>query len=339
MRNGSGSKMRRGFFLATAARYGLHGGLLKDDEGHIEVGPGFADAAARQSGDDNRTEEDKARAQIPASESDIVDGSADDQPSGDSGDDDDTGDSGDSDEDGEGKEPPKKKRDTGQYIRDLKKEARELRQRVAALEKSPLQPKNPGGNEEITSGKPDPSDGSKYPLGVLDDGYIEDLSEWKAEQAVSRRLNEERQRQEAQAEQQRVEKHAATLRSKVDELSAKGSEIFDDYEETVLEAGLRGDYRLTETTFTAAAESEYGSEILYALANDPAEAKRVSEMTVVQQVRYVDQKNSEIAAKKTARRKPQAGDPPSNLPRGRNSSNPIRPDTDNLDDFRKIYYQ
>lgn len=337
--------MRRGFFLANAARIGLHGSLLKDGEGHddgVEVGPGFADAAVRQAGDDNRTDEDKSRAQVPLADDDSApDPDPNDMGSDGAGEPDD-GDQGDGDNAGEDDADARpKKRNTAQYVREVKRELREerrarleLENRLSAIEKGDLQPGNRGGNQEATSEKPDPSDGAKYPLGVLDDGYIQDTIEW----GIAQGLDARRQSEKAQAERQQAEQHAETLRSKVDELSAKGSEIFDDYEETVLEAGLRGDYQLTETTFTAAAKREHGAEILYNLANDKAEALRVSRLPVDEQVEYVLEKNREFASKRSARRKPQAGDPPSNTPRGRNSSNPIRPDTDNLDDFRKLYY-
>jgi hypothetical protein len=250
------------------------------------------------------------------------------------------------DEDWEGDEAPQgKKRGTADVIRELKREKREARAREAALEtrlaaveKTHLPDNQSNGNQDSTSGRPDANDATKYPLGVLDDGYIEDLIEWKSDQKVNQALDGRRKTEDAQAEQVRETARLTTLRAQVDEMAAKGADVYDDYEETVLEAGLRGDYPLTETTFTAALDATHGVDILYALANDKAEARKVSKLSPYQQLKYVAEKDGEFASKKTGRTKPKAGSPPENSPSGRNSSSPIRADTDNLDDFRKLYY-
>lgn len=341
---------RKAFFLGTTARRGLHGGILKDDQGHeVEVGPGFAAAVAAVSGDDTRDpnrENPNTPPKVEATQElpdDTGGGEGDD--AGDEGDD--AGDEGDEGEKG-------KKRNTSEFIRDLKKERRELRRelaesrslnssiesRLAAIEN---RGSTPSGNSDTPSttkdAAPDPTDAAKYPLGVLDDGYIEDKIKWTAKSIVAETLDQERQGKEAQAEQARADAHMGQLREKVDVLAEAGSELHDDYMEVVLEAGLAGKFPLTETTFTAAAEADHGAEILYRLATDKKEADRVSGLSIVQQVRYVLEKDAEISSTAQPRRKPRADPPPSDTPRGRNPSSPIRVDTDNLDDFRKAWYK
>ena len=329
---------RKALFLATTARVGLHGGLLKDDQGHgdVEVGPGFAAAAAQA---------EPPKAPDPAANP--VDNS-DDGGEGDAGNPDD------GDDDGEGDDDEKRDRKkTSDFIRELKRERRELRRelaqekarnssidsRIAALENRGLPNSQAGDTNAGTGAKPDPNDTAKYPLGVLDDGYIQDSIDYAAEQKVREVLDEQRQTEQAQAEQDAAERQAASYREKVSVLAEAGSELHDDYEEVVLEAGLRGDYQLTETTFVAASEAEHGAQILYSLATDKKEAARVAGLSTLQQVKYVLEKDAEFAAKAKGRRKPGANPPPGELPAGRNPSREIRPDTDNLDEFRKAWYK
>lgn len=341
IRSNRKGRFKKSLFLTTSL---LRGRFLKDDgeqggataDDGMEVGAGFAEAADRMSGDDTRTPEEKGGGAAQQTDDDGADGD-------DNGDDDNS----DEGEDGADKKAPKPKRATSTYIRDLKRENRELKreratyeQRFQALENSRSTTPNAGDNTQDTGGKPDADDAKKYPLGVLDDGYIEDMIDWTAEQKVQAALSRDRQTEQAKAETQRAESHQAALREKMDTLTDKGAEEFEDFEETVIETGLRGDWKLTETTFTAAAEASHGAAILHALANDKDEAKRVSELSPYQQMKYVADKDAAIEAKKPkARTKPAAGVPPSSMPAGRNSSAPIRADTDNLDDFRKLFYK
>lgn len=331
----------------------LHSTILRNspprkapDEGGdgIEVGAGFADAADRMSGDDNRTQAEKGatNADDQNDESAIA---GDDGSGGDGSGGDDTG----ADEGGEGDdgddEPKPKKRNTAELIRDLKRERKEARQReaalearLAALEKGGLREPTGGDTNDATSDKPDANDATKYPLGVLDDGYITDTIEWTANQKVKAALDGRAETEKAQAEQAKAEQHVAELRTKADTMAAAGEELFDDYQETVVETAMRGEWPVTETTFTAASDATHGAEILYELAKNKAEAQRVSELSPLNQLKYVLEKDAEIATKRKGRRKPQAGEPPENIPGGRNASSPIRADTDNLDDFRKLFY-
>jgi len=323
-------KSRKGLFLATTI---LRGVRLKDDnEGggatggdDIEVGPGFAAAAAAQASDDTRTPEQRGGATQDLDEAGDNEGDGEGEGEG---------------EGDEQKEPPKKKnRETAAYIRDLKREAREekaariqLEQRLSALENGGLPNSNSGGNSSDTSGKPDPTDAAKYPLGVLDDGYTADLIEWTAEQKVAAALTKIQQTGNVQQEN-------AGLALQLKVLTEQGSELFDDFED-VVEAGMREEWPLAKTTFVEAAKSPNGAAVLHALANDPEEALWLSEQSPAKQRAYVAEKNAEIEGKKPKPRTiPRAGNLPSDLPRGRNSSAPIRADTDNLDDFRKLFYQ
>lgn len=342
---------RKSLFLSTTI---LRGRRLKDDGeggGAIEVGPGFAEAAANQAGDDTRKPEERGGGATQEIDDEPGEGDGDGEGEGDEGEPD-----GDPEDDGEPEDDDaKKKRNTADYIRDLKKERRELRRELAetkranssfearlqAIENGVLQQPKPGGNSEPTREKPDPNDAAKYPLGVLDDGYINDITEYNAELKVQAILEARAESERAQADNARAEQHLAGLREKAEILTDAGSDLYDDYEEKVLEAGLRGDWELTETTFTAATEATHGAQILYELAGDKKEAKRVSQLSPYQQMKFVQERDAEIAKTAQPRRKPRADAPPpsSNAPAGRAASRGIRADTDNLNDFRKLWYK
>lgn len=343
-----GTGSRKSLFLHSTI---LRSRRLKDGDEQgggtgdgIEIGAGFAVAAERAGSDDTRTAEPDAGSQEGSGDQND-DAGGDDNGSDDQGGENDAGDN----SDGEAK-TEKKRRPTAEYIRDLKRELRaekearaaereSLEQRLARLEQGGLTAKKDGDNSTDTSdAAPDPNDAEKYPLGVLDDGYLNDVIEWKTDQkvkaALDGRLRAERE-QEAQTAQQ------TQLLEKVDAISAAAAETdqFPDFDELVIKGGLANDWELTEITFTAATEAANGPAILYALAKDPVEALRVSKLSAYQQVSYVRDKDAEITANKPKPRKiPKAGDPPATAPSGRSGSSPIRGDTDDLNDFRKLFY-
>lgn len=257
---------------------------------------------------------------------------------------------GDDDQGGEGDDegkPEKSPRD--HQIERLKREkaelARQLRenstsaiaQRLEKLEKG-LSPENHNGSQatEIAPA-PDPTDSEKYPLGHLDDRYIEDKLEWLTDKKATERADAVLQRQQAFENQQAVERQQTELLEKVDTLAARGTELFEDFQEAVVEAGMRGDWDLSQTTFEAAHEAENGAQILYDLSQDKAEATRVAKLSPLQQLKFVAARDEELSKAAKPRTTPKAGDPPRNLPRGANSRTQINPATDNLDDFEKAW--
>lgn len=229
-----------------------------------------------------------------------------------------------------------------------KAENRELKARLAALESGPLaqrlerlekglQGGNSGGNPSDIGKAPDPLDAAKYPLGHLDDRYIEDKLDFLASQKAAERADAVLQRQQEGERQAQAQKAHAELLEKVDDLSTRGSEIFDDFQESVVDAGLRGDWRLDQPTFEAAHEAENGAQILYELSQNKIEAARVAGLSSFQQVAYVVKRDAEISAKSKPRTKPGAGEPPQTRTKGANSSHRINPATENLDDFEKAW--
>ena len=272
---------------------------------------------------------------------------ADDQDDDDDDQDDDQGGEGDDDQGGD--DQPKERRKPSDRIRELTRRNRELQRQLesrgneellARLEniERGLQGGNGGDNRQAQeTPAPDPTDTDKYPLGHLDDRYIEDKLEWLAEKKATERADAVLQRQQEYEQGQQAQRQQEELLVKVDDLATKGIELFDDFQESVVEAGMRGDWDLSQATFEAAHEAEHGAQILYDLSQNKAEAKRVANLSPYQQLKFVQERDAEIAKAKAGRRVPQAGDPPRHTARGANSRTQINPATDNLDDFEKAW--
>ncbi len=309
--------------------------------GAVEVGE---TNLASQKGEEGGDEEEKPkkpapRAPKPAAKPDAADDAGDEE--------DDAGDDAGDEED----EPKPKKTAAEHQIERLKREKRDLvRQLREGGASSDLSRRLENIESRLTDGKggdtktagtpsPDPTDTAKYPLGHLDDRYIEDKLEWLADQKAAKQADTVLQRQQENERNAAINAHQEALLNQVDDLSTKGSELFEDFQESVVEAGMRGDYDLGQPTFEACVEAANGSQILYDLSQDTKEARRVAKLTPYQQLKYVNERDAEIGAGKKGRTKPKAGEPPKNVPRGANSKTQINPATDNLNDFEKAWSQ
>lgn len=310
------------------------------NDGAVEVG---SELAAAKNGE---AVEEKPKARAPKKEAapvedpDAVDDGGDDSDPEDDGEDQEDPNAADEDDDQD--EKPKKKRKPSDRIRELTRQLRDKDRQMETildrLEKIGLPAQNGGDtNQPKETPAPDPSDTDKYPLGHLDDRYIEDKLDWLAEKKAAERADAVLQRQQEAEQVQAQQRQYEDLLGKVDDLATRGTELFDDFDETVVKSGMRGDWALTQTTFEAAHEVDHGAEILYELSQDKKEARRVASLSPIQQLRYVEERNREIASAKGGRKVPKAAPPPTNLPRGANSRTAPNPATDNLDDFEKAW--
>ncbi len=265
--------------------------------------------------------------------------------------DDDGEDQGGDEGDEEGDDKPKPRKTAAEHqIERLKREKRELQRqlregtgtdlsrRLENIERG-LSTAKGGDTQDTGKAAPDPSDADKYPLGHLDDRYIEDKLEWLADQKASKQADTVLQRQREIEQNAAVNAQQEVLLNLVDGLSTKGSELFEDFQETVVEAGMRGDYDLQQPTFEACTEADHGAQILYDLSQDTKEARRVAKLTPYGQLKYVQEKDAEIASGKKGRTKPGAGQPPRTQSKGANSKTQISPATNDLNDFEKAWKQ
>lgn len=340
----------------TASETAMGRYMKAPDHGADPEFEAFANAGEVEVGDSNvaeQPEEKPAAKRAPAkpakaAEPEPVEADEDDDQTPDDDADEDDDQTPDDDADDQDEDPKPKKSAKDHQIERLKREkaemARQLREteqravqdllaKVENLEKR-LQGGNGGDNQDAGTPAPDPSDFEKYPLGHLDPAYIEDRINYVAEQKATERADAALQRQQ---EIDQNNQYLQPLLEKVDDLTTRGTELYDDFDEVVVQAGMRGDWDLEQPTFEAAAEAENGVQILYELSQDTKEASRVAKLSHYQQIKYVAERDAEISKGKTPRRKPQAGEPPKNTARGANSRTTINPATDNLDDFEKAW--
>lgn len=256
----------------------------------------------------------------------------------------------DSEEENTGEEDEKKPDPKESQINRLKREKRELAKALREAQNTDLMKRIDELENRLQGGKssdtndaraippaPDPTDAEKYPLGRLDDRYIEDRIEHGILVNSIKQADAVLQREQENERNQSIQQEQVALLGKVDEISSKGSELYDDFQESVVETGMRGDWDLSQTTFEAAAEADNGAQILYELSQDTKEASRVAKLSPLAQLKYVNDRDAEIGKVKTPRTKPAAGAPPQNHARGANSRTHISPATDNLDDFEKAW--
>jgi hypothetical protein len=233
------------------------------------------------------------------------------------------------------KQPSDRIKELNSRLRSEQREKAELLSRLEKIEKGLAEPKINDNSSDIGN-RPDPNDLDKYPLGALDDRYIEDMIEHVSDAKAAKALESVLQREQERAQQAEAEKQLTELRTKAETLVSRGTDLHDDFEETVYEAGLRGDWDLTQTTFEAAAEAEHGAEILYALATDPKEAHRVATLSPYQQIKFVMDRNAEMSGAPVARKVPGAPAPPQSNIRGSGMKNAFNPATADFVTFEKM---
>lgn len=237
----------------------------------------------------------------------------------------------------------------------LKRERDEANARVAAAEErakaieekfAELEQRLTGANqnsnstveEELTP--PDHTDSEKYPLGILDPQYHADIREFDRNQ-VTKEITDavlQRQKQSDQEKTEAAQREAMVkeLGTKIEGIAEKGKSISDDYQQKVIETGLKGEWKLSQPAFDTAAETENGEKVLYDLATNPDEAARVFDLPFHQQVAYVLDKAREAGASKRGRKFPGAGDPPASAPKGRSGKSTFDPATTDFAAFEAI---
>ncbi|MGI9297834.1 MAG: hypothetical protein ACR2QC_08040 [Gammaproteobacteria bacterium] len=152
-------------------------------------------------------------------------------------------------------------------LRDKDTQIAELKGQVDTLTKlvQPKQDDSPQTSD--TSGRPSRGNFDD------DDDYFEALADWKASErvaaALSRRDQEERERQEAEKASGVSETYAGRLQ--------EARTRYDDYDEVVESSDLI----ISDDVTGAILESEQGPDIVYYLAQNPEEGKRLNGLSAV----------------------------------------------------------
>jgi hypothetical protein len=250
---------------------------------------------------------------------------------------DDQGDEGDDEGDDEGEDKPKPKKTAAEHqIERLKREKRDLQRSFAKAARVPichaagkyrkgLSGGNSGDNQNAGTPAPDPSDTAKYPLGHLDDRYIEDKLEWLADQKATKLADSALQRQQENERNAAINAHQQGLLNLSTIFRPKAPTNSRISKKRSSKRACGEITTSAKPTFEACAEADNGPQILYDLSQDTKEASRVAKLTPYGQLKFVQERDAEISAGKKGRTKPKAGDPPKNLPRGANSKTTNQP--------------
>ncbi len=260
---------------------------------------------------------------------------------------------GDDSEDGHHEEP-KKRRSVQERINEITREKYEAERReletlrqLAELKNEVAQLRNPQKEEKAASADdtPDPEarneDGEpKYPLGEFDPGYIRDLTRHtlRQEQAAAEAYRKEAEAKAAQeasrtADQQvftekftEVEKEIPDLRSRVLKLDPIMSGVEPAYNQYLVDIVRK---------------LENGPRVLAYLADNPETAQKIVKSGAAAATIALGRLDFQVSKskKQEARKVTAAPEPPVRTPKGSAGSVAVSPDTDNLDDFSRIFFK
>lgn len=197
------------------------------------------------------------------------------------------------------------------------KEAREEAERWRALaEQRAATSQTPQGGD----GKPNPED---FQDGVYDPAYVEALTDWKADQAVSKRLSER--------DQVRTQQTALTA------FNARAAEAFPDGEPEGLKA-LKAMPQLSQTVAMTILDMEDGPKVADHLGANRAELHRIETLAPHLQVLELAKISTALAAKPApvVNKIPGAPEPPDNRVRGAGGQFKTPPDTSDFAAFEKM---
>lgn len=265
---------------------------------------------------------------------------------------------GEADEEPEAEEKPKRKSNNYQTrINELTRARHEAERREAALiarlealEKGPAQPVSQPTPSKATlpQGAPDPEakneDGTdKYPLGVFDPDFIFDLNSFTVDQRIAAR------------DKEAADKYAAQqLANAQNELRANWSQKVDAVEEEIPEirehigslvdtfSNIQPEYG--EYLATTIMQMDNGPAIMEYLSQNIGEAQKIvasgphAATISIGRLDAVLSKPVRSKEKDVSNKKPsEAPPPPVAVTRGSKNKSEVRPDTENLADFKRAF--
>lgn len=227
----------------------------------------------------------------------------------------------------QGESPPKPKKTAQERIDELtaarrqaEREAKEAREEAARWRTEAEQRAATSQTPQGGDGKPNPED---FQDGVYDPAYVEALTDWKADQAVSRRLNER--------DQVRTQQTALTA------FNARAAEAFPDGEPEGLKA-LKAMPQLSQTVAMTILDMEDGPKVADHLGANRAELHRIETLAPHLQVLELAKISTALAAKPApvVNKIPGAPEPPDNRVRGAGGQFRTPPDTSDFAAFEKM---
>ncbi len=227
--------------------------------------------------------------------------------------------------------------ETERRLADLERQLRESNTKEPRQEPIPPRADNRGPHPDDV----DANGQALYPLGEFDRNYVAAVSRFESEQNVAA-LREELRIEAEQARQ------AAEDRVRFESWNAKldkTSEDLPDLRESI--AGLEKNFLNLDPNYgTYLAQTimslDAGPQVLYYLANHPDEADRIVASgptgATLALGRLEARIQSALTKKATATPRVTTAQKPPMITRGTGSKTAIRADTENLDDFEKLFY-
>ena len=216
-------------------------------------------------------------------------------------------------------------------------EEKEAREREVSKEE-PLK-------EQLPQGAPDPDaldkDGEPlYPLGRFDPDYIADFTKFTLDAEFAKRQEVEQQRRAAAELQAAQAELQAEWNQKLETAKEDNPEILEDIQELVdTFSGIEPTYG--EYLAMTIMQCENGPQILEYLSQNIGEAQEIVASGPAAATRSIGKLEALLARKEEKRNAKLVSDaapPPEKVTRGRKGQRTVRPDTDNLEDFEKLFY-
>ena len=207
----------------------------------------------------------------------------------------------------------------------------------------------PGAKTASDASAPDPT---KYQYGDLDPRYLADLARHEAKTLIEADKNERETARRTAAQQQ----EAAAFEAAKTKLVSEGVAQFPDFQETVMDAAVAGEWDLTKTVGDLAFDSEQGPAIMYHLATNADESKALAKLPVAKQAAWFGKMEAFFAAKSPPKsngatdakggnsatppaKMTQAPPVPERRVRGNGNPNPVSPDTTDFAAFERLAKQ
>jgi hypothetical protein len=184
----------------------------------------------------------------------------------------------------------------------------DLERRLAALEtggKAPLTGDTKKANSDTADKEPDPKD---FEFGEVDAKFIRALARYEAKQVTA----ETSQNQQTQSRTAAEERAQAEFTEKREAFEEAGLAAFDDFQEVVLDTVTlpKSDpaaWPLSALLRDLLFESDHGPALLYQLASDPKEARRIDKLSAAQQAAWFGRQEAKLSSETDGKAKESEG--------------------------------
>lgn len=177
----------------------------------------------------------------------------------------------------------------------LAKEARKADARYQELQRELAALKEPKPAETKTESEPKRTDYDSY------EAFVEARAEWRADQKVTKRLEEFEGKTMKKAESDRQAKAQAEFKARVDDVIESGRKAYADFDAVINEAVSDELIPTKGPLYEAIMDSEIGDKLVYHLAKNPKEAERIGALSVYGQLRELGKLEDRLSAKKEPR--------------------------------------